>query len=226
MKTKDFVAIEKRLLPSLSNFAVKGQLLFIVPIDHTLRGFHFDGSSFDKRSFYVSAFFMPLCVPSKHVHLTFGRRVRERGGDRWSADEAGIEGVLESAIQKETPFLLGLQKPKDVAGALKLLTKPNDAGYVNPHCYEALAYVLVKAGAIGAAVDTIDALLSLVDGLKRANPAVALTWELEVCARAQLVKTKLIVNPEEANAQLVAWEHETVNNLDLENFCRRSHAQD
>src|SRR5262249_40856150 len=117
MKTRDFVKIEKRLLSTLADFTVKGPLLFIVPIEHTLRGFHFDGSSFDKNAFYVSAFFMPLCVPRTHLHLTFGHRVRSRTGEGWNADEADFETVLKSAIQREAPLLLTLQTPMDVAQA-------------------------------------------------------------------------------------------------------------
>lgn len=209
MRTKDFVALEKRLLPKLANFTIKGPLLFIVPIGHTLRGFHFEGSSFDKESFYVDAFFMPLYVPSQHVHFTFGRRLRDRGGDRWSTGDVGFEAVLEAAVQKEVPFLAGLNTALDVANALKPLGS-------NPHCHEAFAYTLAQAGEIRGAVDAIDTLLALVESLKRVNPK--LTWELEIAERAQSLKAKLTANPDAASAQLAAWESETIRNLGLETF--------
>jgi hypothetical protein len=211
MKTKDFVALEKRFLPNLTNFAVKGQLLFIIPIEHTLRGFHFDGSSFDKESFYVNAFFMPLCVPSQHIHLTFGRRLRTGGGDRWSIEEPGFEAALETAAQKEVPFLAGLNTALDVANALKPLAERG-----NPHCHEALAYTLAQAGEIPAAVDAIDTLLKLIESLKRVNPK--LTWQMEIAERAKLIKAKLTVSPDDASAQLDIWESETKRNLGLETF--------
>ncbi len=209
MRTKDFVALEKRLLLKLPNFTTKGQLLFIVPLGHTLRGFHFDGSSFDKESFYVNAFFMPLCVPSEHLQLTFGRRLRAGGGDRWSTAIPGFEAILEAAVQKEIPFLAGLRTARDVADAL---TPPG----TNPHCHEALAYALAQAGEIRAAVAAIDALLGLIDSVRRVNPK--LTWELEIANRAQSLKTKLTENPEDAAAQLTRWEFETIRNLGLESF--------
>ena len=67
MRAKDFVTLEKRLLPNLPNFTIKGPLLFIVPIGHTLRGFHFDGSSFDKKAFYVTR---SLCL-CMYLHSIF-----------------------------------------------------------------------------------------------------------------------------------------------------------
>jgi hypothetical protein len=47
--TKEFVAIEKRLLPDFPGFAVKGTLMFIQPLGNTLRGFHWEPSAFSKR---------------------------------------------------------------------------------------------------------------------------------------------------------------------------------
>ena len=209
MRTKQFLAIEKRLLPSLPGFVIKGRLLFIVPLGHTLRGFHVDGSSFDKQSFYVNAFFMPLYVPSEHLHLTFGRRLR--GGGGWSTATPGFELVLEAQLQKEVPFLDGLKTARDVANALKPFAERS-----NPHSHEALAYTLVQAGEIRAAVSAIDTLLGSIEAIKRVNPQ--LTWELAIAARAQLVRNKLTEDLESATAQLAVWENETIRNLGLENF--------
>ena len=70
------------------------------------------------------------------------------------------------------------------------------------------------AGEIRAAVDAIDTLLKLVESLRRVNPK--LTWELEIAARAQLLKTKLTEDADNAYAQLAAWESETRRNVGLE----------
>ena len=193
MKTKDFVALEKLLLPKLPNFTIKGPLLFIVPVGHILRGFHFDGSSFDKKGFYVNAFFMPLYVPSQHLHLTFGRRLRDEGGDRWNTEQPGFEATLEVAMQKEVPFLAHLNTALNVANAL---SPPGS----NPHTHEALAYSFAKAGETRAALDAIDTLLRLIESIKHGT--AKLTWELEIAERAQLVKAKLVANPSDAIAQL------------------------
>jgi hypothetical protein len=93
---------------------------------------------------------------------------------------------------------------------LEPLTRPNDAGYVNPHCYEALAYTLVQAGETTAAANVIDTLL------KRANPTVI--WESEIASRSRIIRDKLTEKPEKAQEQLAVWESENIRNLEMENF--------
>jgi hypothetical protein len=183
-------------------------------VEHTLRGFYFEPSAFDKKSFYINVFFQPLCIPAEHLHLNFGHRVGLN--KRWNAGQTGLEDALRSAMLKEVPFLANLKTATEVAETLKPLTKGS-----NPHCHEALAYTLVQAGEIRAAVDAIDTLLRLVDSVKRVNPDV--TWELQIAERAQSLKTKLMANPEDANAQLAAWESETVRNLGLGMFWNQAH---
>ena len=207
MNTKQFLAIEKRLLPSFPSFAVKGALMFIQPLGNTLRGFYWEPSDFGKKEFFVNAFFLPLYVPTKHLHFTFGHRVGVRR--RWSIDRSDLESTLSLEMQKEVPFLTSLRTPKDVASALKPLTMPNQNGYVNPNCYEALAYALVLSGDIKAAATVLDQLLN------SANPLVA--WENEIASRARLVREKL-EQPENVLEQLAAWEAETVHNLGIEAF--------
>src|SRR5436309_2435201 len=123
MTTKEFLAIEKRLLPQFPGFTTKGALMFIQPLDHTLRGFHFEPSAFSKKGFYVNMFFLPLCVPIEHVHFTFGHRVGPN--KRWSADQPDLEVTLGLEMLKEVSFLISLRTANDVARALEPLTKPN-----------------------------------------------------------------------------------------------------
>jgi hypothetical protein len=100
MTTKEFVALGKSLLPKLPGFAVKGSLMFIPPVECVLRGIHFDGSSFDKRSFSVTTFALPLCVPTNHLYLNFGTRVRHKGGgDRWSMRTPDLREELATALK-------------------------------------------------------------------------------------------------------------------------------
>jgi hypothetical protein len=113
--------------------------LFLSQVEHTLRGFHFKPSAFDKKSFYVNVFFLPLYVPTEHPHFTFGHRVGSN--KRWNIDQTGLEDTLRFTMLKEVPFLASLKTATDVAGALKPFTKGS-----NPHCHEALAYTLVRAG--------------------------------------------------------------------------------
>jgi len=205
VKTREFVTLEQRLLPSLPGYAVKGRMMIVVPVVHTLRGFYFEPSGFSSKKFYVNMFFMPLCVPAKHVHFTFGHRV----GHGWDAKEPDLETKLKAAMKGDMRFLLGLRTPKDTAKALEPLTTGNPVtGYVNPHCYEALAYTLITAGELAGAATVIDNLLRSVN--------FSVSWEAEIASRAQLMKEKLSENPERANQQLLTWEAETVRNLGLE----------
>ena len=204
MKTREFVNLEKRLLQDFPGFAIKGSLMFISPVGHTLRGFCFDTSGFDKRAFYLWSLFMPLYVPSKHVHFTFGQRLG--GNKRWNADQPELEAALRSEMLKQLPFLSSLKTAKDVANALEPLTKGS-----NPHCHEAFAYTLIQAGKIGAAAEVLDALLKLVD--------MTVEWQQKIAARVALIQDKLLKNPEEALKQLAIWESETAANLGLEVLC-------
>jgi len=210
MRTKDFRVLQERLLPSFPGFATKGPLIFVSPVAHTLRGFSFEPSSFDKKPFYVTVFFLPMCVPTKHLTFNFGHRVRKNGSGRWRVDDPGFENILIMAMQKEVSFLLGLRTPRDVANALEQLIKPIESGYVNPHTLEALAYMLIQAGETVSATKAIDTLL------RRTNRSVL--WEDKVASRAQFIGAMLAKRTEAAREELNSWESETVRNLGLENF--------
>jgi hypothetical protein len=207
VNTKQFLAIEKRLLPSFPGFAVMGATMFIQPTNNTLRGFHWEPSAFNKKEFFINAFFLPLYVPTKHLHFTFGHRVGLN--QRWSIDRSDLESALSLEMQKEVPFLTSLGTPRNVANALNPLTMPNQNGYVNPHCYEALAYALVLAGELKAAASVLDRLL------QRASPLA--DWENEIASRARLVQEKL-GQPQEIIEQLAEWETETIHNIGIESF--------
>src|SRR5579862_3328741 len=111
MKTKEFLSLEKRLLPSFPGFSVKASLMLIPPVHHTLRGFDFDASGFSKDKFYVNAFYLPLCIPQKHLSFTFGKRLKGTG---WHAAAPNLEAELIPAMKKEVQFLSSLRTPKDV----------------------------------------------------------------------------------------------------------------
>jgi hypothetical protein len=213
VKTKEFVMLEKRLLPDLPGFAIKGALLFIPPVEHTLRGFHFEGSDFDKTSFYVWRFFLPLTVPRNHLSFSFGNRLRIRGADRWSAEEPDFERILTKTMQDEVPLLKKLKRLEDVLEALRLLKESSK----DPYKHEAFAYILARAGDIGAAEKALENLLRLLD------PSVQ--WQRDMGNRAQLLRTKLQLSPEQAMHQLRDWEAESIRNLGLQNYHEQGHAE-
>ncbi len=195
-------------MPDFRGFAVKGNLMFIQPLGGTLRGFHWEASAFSRKEFYVNVFFLPLYVPIKQLHFTFGHRLGQT--KRWSVDRPDLENDLRSEMKEELPFLMRLETATAVAKALESLTKPNQSGYVNPHCYEAFAYALVRAGDTTAAVRVMETLLQNI------HPTVS--WENEIASRARLLRDMLEVKPQEAQQQLLLWESTNIHDLGLESF--------
>jgi hypothetical protein len=207
MKNKDFNALAKRILPDLPGFVIKSPMVFASPVSHALRGLYFEGSDFDKESFCVWAFFVPLYVPTRHVSFTFGKRLAELGGGtRWKASATNLTTELGAAVKREAlPFLSGINSPRAIARAAMSVE-----GRQNPYVQEALAYSLARAGDIDEAVGALDQLISLLDG--------KLSWQRDMADRAQVLKDRLVANPSEAQQQLEAWQEESVSNLGLEAF--------
>lgn len=196
MKTNHFVKLEKQLLPHFPGFTVKGKMLFISPVERTLRGFHFEPSSFSDEDFYVNVFFLPFCVPVEEVHYTFGHRV----GQRWKINKPDLQKDLTAEMQKELGFVAGLITPRDVAAALEPFAKRR-----NPHSLEAYSYTLIQAGESQAASAVIEELRHLLDS--------NVSWQQEIASRTQLIRDKLAKDVKEAQEQLKAWESQTASNL-------------
>jgi hypothetical protein len=207
MTTRQFVTLEKRLLPYLLGFAIKGRLLFIRPISGTLRGFWFEGSDFDKNAFYVSAFFMPLYVPAENLHLGFGDRLTDGGADRWSITDAGYESRLLTKVLAQVSWLSSLGTAAQLADALRSFVRSSEPDYINAHAYEALAYTLIRMGSKVEAVETIDFLLRDID------PEIP--WQREIGHRAEEIRKKLLVSTDKAKQQLDGWEIQSIQNLGL-----------
>lgn len=202
MTTRQFVALEKRLLPKFPGFAIKGRLMFLTPLEHTLRGFSFEGSAFDKTSFYVTNFFMALCIPRRHLIFNLGERLRERGSDRWSANEENFETILRSEMGKQLLFLTQLKTPMDVVDAAVRRGNPKD-----PYRQETIAYMLAFAEQVKAAIQALDGLLAMLD--------TGVQWQHEMAIRARLLRSKLVDDPRSARAQLELWKKETLQSLSL-----------
>ncbi len=205
MKTTEFVKLEKRLLQHLSpSFVIKGKLCFLAPIDKTLSGFYFEPSAFNEKSFYVTQFFLPLCVPVERLHLTFGHRVGS--AKRWHMDGLDV-AELAAYMDRGTNALAELRTPKDVAKSLRSF-----AGQSNPHIQEALAYVLLQAEEVEKASDIIDKLLG--------SMSQTVPWQEVVLRRLEMIQSQLSLSLAQVKRQLAAWELESVNNLKLLPFYR------
>lgn len=179
--------------------------MFQRPLEQTLRGFSFEGSAFDKTSFYVTAFFMALCIPRKHLIFNLGERLREQGRDRWTIKEKNVQAALESAMKKQVVFFNRLRTPLDVADAASQSGNPKD-----PYSQETVAYMLALAKQRDAAIGALDRLLQMLDR--------DLKWQHEMATRAQLLKSELIEDPKNATNQLGIWRTESLRNLSLLDF--------
>jgi len=204
MKNKDFASLAQRLLPNLPGFVVKAPLMFIPPVKHTLRGLCFESHSHEANLFYVWVFFQPLFVPTKHLTLTFGKRISD---EPWNADASNLIHELGGALKRETlPFLSPIESPHGVAVAAKSLRLSQ-----NPNVQETIAYALARAGDVGKAVAELDILLGMLD--------VKVPWQLEMAERAKLLKAELLSDAHGAQNLLATWETESARNLGLDKFC-------
>lgn len=218
MKKKELESIGKRLFPDLLEIAVKGDLLFMRPIEHVLRGICFDGS-IDPRSFYVEVFVQPLFVPSQQISFNIGWRLRGKGGGptSWNADSPSLVTELRSALQSEAlPFLRRVESPMEfavAAGAVHPVNGPMAPQSIDtssdPVRQQAVAYAWARAGDIQQADDALSRLIRLANQ--------NLFWKREA-AQASMLKSVFLTDPAAAQRQLDAWEEETVKNLGLEEF--------
>jgi hypothetical protein len=216
MKKKEFEAIGKRLLPYLPGFAVKGTLLFMRPIGHTLRAVFFD-RSIDPRKFYVRIFIQPLFVPSQHLYFNIGWRLGG-GSHTWSADASNLIAELGAGLKREAlPFLSRIHSPQDVAeaaGSIHPIQGPaaqQTVSYVgrDEATQQAIAYALARGGDLQRGSEALDHLIELCGDL---------AWQREMAARAQTLKSQLVSDPAAAQKQLDTWELDTAKTLGLEEF--------
>lgn len=206
MKTTEIATFGKRLLADLPGFTVKGRMLFMLPIGHTLRGIFFD-RSVNPRGFYVQVFIQPLFVPAEHVSFNVGWRL---GGSShiWNADAPGLISELDAALKREAvPFLSGVQSPQDVARAAASLQKSGD-----PYVQQAIAYAFARGGDVQQAATALTQLVRALD-LKEQYP-----WQREMQRRAEVLKAELRDNPSVARQRLESWEVETTKQIGLERF--------
>jgi hypothetical protein len=203
MKKKEVAALVERLSPHLPEVRIKIPMVVFPPYREILRALYFDRSE-DAEYFYLWVFFMPLCVPAEHVAFNLGRRVR---GDieRWHSKDPELLEKLVSRINDDAlPFLENAQTPLEAARFV-LFTPGAEK---SPYVHQANAYLLARAGKIFEASQSLDDLLHLLE------PDV--TWQAEIAARAEKLRALLLNSPEDAQAQLRAWEIESIHNLGLE----------
>jgi hypothetical protein len=210
MKSKDFSALGKKLLPYLSGYRVKGALIFAEPIGHILRGIAFDSSSHSSTSFYIHVFFQPLCVPSSHMHLTLGDRLRDMNNiDGWDSERPNlVADIGESIIAKALPLLDRVRTLEGAAEAAQ------EIGAGNSHVQEAAAFCRALAGDTQTALSALE---KIPDGLDR-----SVAWQAEQAERIEQFRTLLRGDPIAARKQLLVWEAETAQKIGLGSFWKRT----
>jgi hypothetical protein len=201
MTTKEFVALEKNLLPHLPGFSIRAPLMFLPPVRETLRGINFEGSSFDKTSFYVTVFVLPLCVPTEHLYFNFGNRVRHGGGaNRWNIDRPHLVEELGAALERQArEFLRPIESLYDFVKAAESFS------WSNPHTRQAIAYSLIRVGEFQEGRSVLVQLRQQLD--------LHSGWQREIAERAETLEQKLATNPAEARGQLEEWEAQNAKTL-------------
>ena len=149
------------------------------------------------------AFFLPLYVPATHVSFSFGKRLGEGSGKRWSLSDPRLcDELLACILGDGLLFLEGVRQPCDVAVAIPLLDADSD-----PYKMEAAAYSLAMTDDVAAAQQAIGRLAKTLDK--------GISWQAEMGERTAQLAQKLSVDPQEARHQLAEWEQATVKNLGL-----------
>lgn len=207
MKTKEIAAIGKQLLAELPGFALKGQMLFVRPVGHTLRGIFFD-RSINPRGFYVQVFIQPLFVPAGHINFNVGWRLGG-GSHIWNADTPNLISELDTALKREAlPFLSRIQSPLDAASAAASLDKLGD-----PYVQQTIAYAFARAGEVQRAAIALSELARMLDVKEQHS------WQQEMTQRADALRVELQDNPTAAQRRLESWQTETTRMLGLARFC-------
>ena len=203
MKTRDLNQLASQL--DLPGFEVRGAMLFMQPVKQVLRGLYFEGSGFDPSSFYLWAFFMLLCMPTRQVNFNLGKRIRDFETEGWNKNDPVLVPKLVDAIKREaSPFLEcahSIQSATETAISFQVPSRPN------LHIQETISYGLIRSGQFDRARVELNKLKQIAD--------LRITWQREVSERAGGVYEKLETSPEQAQALLIEWENQTASDLGI-----------
>ena len=205
MTTKELVSLEQKLLVEVPELSVKGPLMFISPVKRLLRGVGFQGSSFSKTSIYANVFIMPLCVPSNHLTITYGARVRHNGlADMWDKNMEDLTVQLGKAIRDYAmPYLDEINSSSRFIEHLK-------AKADTIRTKQALAMMLAQEGRINESLEYLDGIIATHD---KTSP-----WQVELAEQAEALIMKLLSDPIEVQRHLEEVEIQTLRNLGLDSF--------
>lgn len=205
MKTSDFVKIEKQLLDILPGYTIKGSLIY-APIEHRmLRGLSFEGSSFNKETFFVWYFVMPLALPTQYLYFSFGDRLRDhRGTDGWSVNQTDVIKELRDEVRNQAlPWLAMFDSP---VGAITL-TKRLASESTNFRTWETAAGMLLTYGDIEGAIILIDRCLEVCD--------FSIPWHRDIAKYLDELKNACMESPQALETLLNSRTEQNLINLKL-----------
>lgn len=199
------------LLPHLPRFVAKGDMVYRIPVDDLLVSLLFESSSNDAASFAVRAFVQPLYVPSRHVQMTFGRRIRTHDRGEWWSYSSATEGDCFRLLQQEIadqamPILDRFREAADFVIHGRSLVSTHS----NPIFLEAYAYSACRAG---MAADGLSALRALEVSLGEMDQTLAYVREMsDRAARLYAAESKDEVQAQEL---LSEWRRVTIASLGI-----------
>ena len=199
MRHRELVPTFKQIIQEIPSLDFHKSLLFVKPLGGVLRGIDFDPSGYNKHDFEVAAFLMPLCYPTDHYHMTFGRRVNYPRVS-WSMQMPDLASRLVEHIKEQAmPFLSTAPTLKDLVPALR--------PYRGCHARKSAAYALARIGENQEAIAMIEDYLPTLD--------LTSHWQKKIADDSRALRHLLLYEPALAAAKLEGWETETIRNLGL-----------
>lgn len=205
MKKSDFTKIGKQLLDMLPRYTVKGDLVYVFAEHRLLGGMSFEGSSFNKETFFVNYFVMPLAKPTQFLYFNFGDRLRDRRGtDGWSVTQINLIEELRIAVMSQVvPWISTFESPRE---ATSLINKwANEVQ--NYRIWETGAVLLASYGDIDGAVVLIDRFFEVCD--------FSMPWHRDVAEQLDELKKACMEGPQALETLLDSRTEQTLNNLKL-----------
>lgn len=205
MKKSDFAKIGKQLLDLMPRYTVKGDLVYGLTDYRLLCGMSFEGSSFNKETFFVNYFVMPLAKPTQFLYFNFGDRLRDRRGtDGWSATQIDLIEELRIAVKSQfVPWISIFESPRE---ATSLINKWADEAQ-NYRIWETGAVLLASYGDIGGAVVLIDRFFEVCD--------FSMPWHRYVAEHLDELKKACMESPQALETLLDSRAEKTLTHLKL-----------
>lgn len=185
----------------LPGTAVAGSLIYEAPLGRIVRGFYFEASS-ERDTRYVHCFVQPLYVPSEHLVLNMGGRIRtDAGHQSWRV--ADLDELTGKAEALRRSFLDGAQVPTSLAGWYER----HAITPIDLHVRRAHLYTLVACERWEEASEGLAALIAEHEGDGR--------WIADVCREAAQLLPLVRDDRAAATELLLAWERATIIALRL-----------